>query len=119
MSEQETPPIVLPNEWLVDLEHFHGEWQGRHLGAGLCIIANRIDAAGGGPPLHRHPYAETIIVRSGTGCFTFGDRQIELGAGHILVIPPGTPHKFSNVGPRPLETIDIHENGEFITEWLE
>ncbi|TIX00908.1 MAG: cupin domain-containing protein, partial [Mesorhizobium sp.] len=23
------------------------------------------------------------------------------------------------LGPGPLETIDIHENGSFVTEWLE
>jgi hypothetical protein len=29
------------------------------------------------------------------------------------------PHKFENLGPGTLECIDIHENGAFITEWLE
>lgn len=24
-----------------------------------------------------------------------------------------------NLGPGPLETTDVHENGTFITEWLE
>lgn len=27
--------------------------------------------------------------------------------------------EFTNVGPGPIETIDIHSNGKFITEWLE
>jgi len=35
------------------------------------------------------------------------------------IAPPDTPHKFTNVGQGPLETIDIHANGKFITEWLE
>ena len=39
--------------------------------------------------------------------------------GQILVVPAGTPHKFENLGPGPLETVDIHGNGKFITEWLE
>jgi mannose-6-phosphate isomerase-like protein (cupin superfamily) len=119
MTGRHADPIAPPQDWLSDPARFHGEWQGGTLGAGICIIANRIDGAGGGPRLHRHPYAETIVVRSGTGRFTLGDRQVVLCAGHILVIPPGTPHKFSNIGPEPLETIDIHENGAFITEWLE
>jgi mannose-6-phosphate isomerase-like protein (cupin superfamily) len=40
-------------------------------------------------------------------------------AGQIHIAPPNTPHKFTNVGPGHLETIDIHDNGKFITEWLE
>jgi hypothetical protein len=28
------------------------------------------------------------------------------------------PHGFKNAGPGPLEMIDIHESGKFITEWL-
>ena len=48
-----------------------------------------------------------------------GDESIEAGEGQILVVPPDTPHKFSNLGPGSLETIDIHESGDFVTEWLE
>ncbi|TGV65450.1 cupin domain-containing protein, partial [Mesorhizobium sp. M00.F.Ca.ET.158.01.1.1] len=55
----------------------------------------------------------------GTGLFTVGDQEIEASAGQIVIVPPHTPHKFTNLGPGPLETTDIHENGSFITEWLE
>ena len=51
--------------------------------------------------------------------FTLGDARVEASAGQILIAPAGTPHKFENLGPGPLETIDIHENGSFVTEWLE
>lgn len=119
MSDALDDCVIGPDDWLSDPALFHGEWQGAAHGAGLCVIANRIDGPGGGPRLHRHPYAETIVVRSGTGRFVLGDEQLELSAGHILVIPPNIAHKFSNVGPEPLETIDIHENGSFDTEWLE
>ncbi|MER8412146.1 cupin domain-containing protein [Mesorhizobium sp. M0870] len=71
------------------------------------------------PRLHTHPYAEIFIIRQGTGLFTVGDQEIEASAGQILIVPPNTPHKFTNLGPGPLETTDIHENGSFITEWLE
>jgi len=36
-----------------------------------------------------------------------------------VVVPPDTPHKFTNAGSVPLDTIDIHQSGRFITEWLE
>jgi mannose-6-phosphate isomerase-like protein (cupin superfamily) len=74
---------------------------------------------GGGPRLHRHPYPETFIIRSGMGMFTVGGESIQGTAGQIVVVPAHTPHKFTNAGPYPLETIDIHESGRFITEWLE
>lgn len=111
--------ITASSDWLLDSERFHGEWQGAHHGAGISIICNRIDGPGGGPRLHKHPYREIFIVRSGTGIFTIGTAMIEAGPGQILVAPPGTPHKFENKGPEPLETIDIHESSRFVTEWLE
>jgi mannose-6-phosphate isomerase-like protein (cupin superfamily) len=111
--------IVHPEVWLDDKFKFSGEWQGKHAGANICIIANHIASAGGGPLLHQHPYTETFIIREGTGIFRIGDRDVEASAGQILVVPANTPHRFSNKGPGPLVTIDIHENGEFVTEWLE
>ena len=106
-------------EWLADPQRFHGEWQGATSGSNICVIANRIDGPGGGPRMHTHPYPEVFVVRLGRGRFTVGDSVVEAGAGEILVVPANTPHKFENVGPDPLETIDIHENGSFVTEWLE
>lgn len=111
--------ITERTEWLDDPDRFHGEWQGGARGADICVIVNRLEEAGGGPRLHTHPYAETFVIRLGVGLFTIGDRQVQASAGQILVVSPGTPHKFSNLGPGPLETIDIHESGKFITEWLE
>jgi mannose-6-phosphate isomerase-like protein (cupin superfamily) len=111
--------VTEPTEWLTDLDSFHGEWQGGERGANICVIANHIAEPGGGPRLHRHPYPETFVIRRGRGLFTVGDRNIEGQAGEILVVPAGVPHKFANLGPGPLETVDIHESGTFITEWLE
>ena len=111
--------ITKSDAWLSDRGRFHGEWQGGAHGANICVIANHIDAPGAGPRLHRHPYAETFVIRSGRALFTIGESKVEAGAGDILVVAPDTPHKFENLGPGPLDTIDVHENGTFITEWLE
>ena len=111
--------IIQPEDWLEAPPRFHGEWQGGAFGASICVIANRIEGKGGGPRLHKHPYVEVFVVREGRGLFTIGDEKIEAGAGQILVCPPETPHKFENLGPGPLETIDIHETGAFETIWLE
>lgn len=111
--------VTKAEDWLTDLAGFHGEWQGAAHGAGICVIANHIDGPGGGPRLHKHPYPEVFVIRHGTALFTVGAEKIEAKEGAILVAPAGTPHKFENRGPGPLETIDIHQNGSFVTEWLE
>ena len=100
-----------------------GRWQGElqcgRLRLQLLPDLQLLPEIGGGPRLHTHPYCEIFIIRQGTGLFTVGDQEIEATAGQILIVPPNTPHKFTNLGPGPLETTDIHENGSFITEWLE
>lgn len=100
-----------------------GLWQGEvqcgPYGAGVSLIFNYQEMPGGGPRLHRHPYPETFIIRSGIAEFTVAGETIRAAAGQLVVVPAGTPHKFTNAGPGPLETIDIHESGQFITEWLE
>lgn len=111
--------ITEPAEWLPDAKRFHGEWEGATRGANISVITNDVHEPGRGPRLHRHPYPETFVIRRGRALFVVGDETVEAHAGQILVVPPDTPHKFTNIGPEPLETIDIHESGSFITDWLE
>lgn len=111
--------IIQPADWLENPARFHGEWQGGAFGSNMCVIANRIEDRGGGPRLHKHPYTEVFVVLEGRGRFTIGSERFEARSGQILVCPPDTPHKFENLGPEPLATIDIHEAGAFDTIWLE
>lgn len=112
-------PITRAEDWLKDPVKFRGSWQGGSRGAGISVIASRIDGPGGGPRLHRHPYPETFVIQTGVALFTVGGCQIEARAGEIVVAPANTPHKFENRGPGPLESLNIHESGKFATEWLE
>ncbi|MER9330682.1 cupin domain-containing protein [Mesorhizobium sp. M0488] len=111
--------VIDREEWAVRPDRWKGELQCARYGSNSCLIFNYLPETGGGPRLHSHPYAEIFIVRQGTCLFTVGDEEIEASAGQIVIVPPHTPHKFTNLGPGPLETTDIHENGTFITEWLE
>lgn len=89
----------------------------RHGQSSVSLIL--IDMApGDGPKLHSHPYEEVFIVQSGRARYTVGTEEIEATGGQILVVPPGTPHKFINLGPEPLRQIDIHVSDRFITDWL-
>ena len=74
---------------------------------------------GEGPDLHRHPYSETWIVRSGTARMTADGKDIEAGPGDIMVVGPETPHKFKNSGTEGLEIICIHAFPRIIQESLE
>jgi mannose-6-phosphate isomerase-like protein (cupin superfamily) len=112
------PQITDAKMWLDDIERFNGEWQGKSSGSNICVIANHIASAGGGPRLHQHPYVETFVIREGVGVFLIGGQEIEATTGQIIVVPANTPHQFWNLGPGPFSSIDIHENGEFVTEWL-
>lgn len=114
-----TIAITEPGAWQTRPGRFAGEWQGAASGAQICVIANLIEEVGGGVSLHKHPYAETFVVRKGRASFLLGSDMIEAHEGQIIVVPAGVPHGFTNAGPGPLEMIDIHESGTFVTEWLE
>ncbi|MBO0826266.1 MAG: cupin domain-containing protein [Streptosporangiales bacterium] len=93
--------------------------EGKPYGAGISIILESTDEPGSGPRLHKHPYPETFVIRRGRAVFTVGTEELEAHAGQILVVPADTPHKFRTLGPERFESVNIHANDEFVTEWLE
>lgn len=74
---------------------------------------------GAGPVLHKHPYTETWVVRSGTVRITADGVDTVAHAGDIAVVPPETPHKFVNVGDDQLEMVCIHASPRILQENLE
>ena len=88
---------------------FHGEKHGAPISA---YIANA--PPGKGPPLHTHPYVETIFMIEGRATVTIGNETREVTAGDIAVVPPNTPHGFVNSGDSLLRQIDIHASPKFI-----
>jgi mannose-6-phosphate isomerase-like protein (cupin superfamily) len=93
---------------------FEGEGHGS--GVSFFLVDNE---PGAGPGLHRHPYSETWIVRSGQGRFTAAGEEIEAGPGDIVVVEPEVPHKFENVGAERLDLVCIHASPRMIQEDLE
>ena len=89
-----------------------GAWRGYVLGDDLgaenTILAYGNDTVGEGPALHVHPYDETFIVVEGRARFHVGDRVIDAEAGDVVFGPKGVPHRFENLGPGRLQTLDIH-----------
>jgi len=66
---------------------------------------------GNGASLHLHPYPEVFLVHAGQGTFTVGEQTVVVEAGHVLVIPPETPHGFTNTGTGILRTFSVHPSG--------
>jgi mannose-6-phosphate isomerase-like protein (cupin superfamily) len=93
---------------------FEGESHGS--GVSFFLVNNE---PGAGPDLHKHPYSETWIVRSGKARFTAGSKTIEAGPGDIVVVHREVPHKFKNIGTDRLDIVCIHASPRIIQEELE
>jgi mannose-6-phosphate isomerase-like protein (cupin superfamily) len=95
-----------------------GEFEGHeHGGTGISMIF--VDAAPGrGPALHKHDYDEVFVVQEGQATMFAGERELEVSAGDIVVVPAGQPHGFVNSGAGRLRQIDIHLSPRYVTEWL-
>ena len=59
-----------------------------------------------------------LIVQEGTVTFTAGDEERVVHAGEIVIVPPGTPHRFENTGDGPLRQLSIQMSPRFVTDWL-
>ena len=93
-------------------------FEGEPHGSGVSMFLVNSEP-GAGPDLHKHPYSETWIVRSGRARFTADGEELEAGPGDMLVVGPETPHKFKNLGPDRLDIICIHASPRFVQENLE
>lgn len=95
-----------------------GNLQGAEHGATISVILDHSEP-GQGPRLHKHPYDETWVVNDGNLTFQAGDERLNAGPGDIVIVPPDTPHKFTNNGPGDASLVCIHASPRFVTEWLE
>jgi len=73
---------------------FEGEPYGS--GVSFFLVNNE---PGEGPDLHKHPYSETWIVRSGKVLFTADGEDIEAGPGDIAGRGPGDAAQVQEHGP--------------------
>lgn len=103
--------------------HRGGEWGGSVSGEALnsdCLILYvATDEVGGGPDWHLHPYDEIFIITEGRAQFTVGTENFVAEAGDTVMGPAAVPHKYKNLGPGRLRSIDIHLSREWIQTDLE
>ncbi|MFC3220921.1 cupin domain-containing protein [Tianweitania populi] len=93
---------------------WRGSLAGETIGSPVTVLAYGNDTPGEGPPLHVHPYDETFVVFAGRARFFVGDQVIDATAGEAVLGPAGVPHRFVNLGPGRLQTIDIHHSDRWI-----
>lgn len=93
---------------------WRGFVNGEVLGGLVTVLIYGNDIPGQGPSLHVHPYDETFIVIEGRARFFVGDTVLDAEAGEIVLGPKGVPHRFENLGPGRLQTIDIHHSPRWI-----
>jgi mannose-6-phosphate isomerase-like protein (cupin superfamily) len=100
-------------------EQWSTTFEGQAYGVDVSYIhlsTLRVDV---GPPLHKHPYAEVVMIRQGRARFTVGTEELVARAGHTLVVPPETPHTFRTLDAGRYESVALHLSREFISELLE
>ena len=98
---------------------WRGSVAGTTMGASITVLAYGTDTVGEGPRLHVHPYDETFIVTEGRARFFVGDATFEASSGDVVFGPRGVPHRFENLGPGRLQTIDVHHSPTWIQTDLE
>ena|SRR5579862_414909 len=64
-------------------------------------------APGHAPNPHSHPHEQIVYVLSGRLRFVVGDEEAIVGAGHILVVPPGVEHWAETIGDEPAVDLSV------------
>jgi mannose-6-phosphate isomerase-like protein (cupin superfamily) len=108
MDLQIIPRDQLPDRSLVGADHG---------GAGVCLIFAD-NQPGEGPSLHTHPYEEVFVTLEGEATFVVDGQEIVAGPNEVVIVPPNTPHGFTNSGQGPLRQVNIHVSSSFSTDWL-
>ena len=117
MSKQvtdESTAMLAADDWLTSRSPWHGFFEGVDIGTNITVLYFTQEHVGDGPGLHVHDYEEIFIIRRGSARFTIGERVIEAGEGDVVVGTANVPHKFENIGPGPLESIDIHMSPRWV-----
>lgn len=87
-------------------------FQGGH-DAPLSIFVTEFPR-GRGPDLHLHPYPEVFLVERNTALFTAGDEELTVTAGHFVIVPAETPHRYVGASDEPVRVVSVHPSPEVV-----
>ena len=68
---------------------------------GTMTMFETVNAAGFGPPLHRHREAEVFRVMEGTYLFEVDGNRFTATAGDVVCVPGGAAHALRNISEGP------------------
>lgn len=60
---------------------------------------------------HTHPFTELFYVVSGRGTFLLDHETYPIGAGDLVIVPPGSEHTEQSLNPSPMEYIVLGIDG--------
>ncbi len=109
-------PIIPFSDFQINSTAYRFEGKNYDVAASFFLVHT---LPGKGPALHIHPYEEIFIVQEGQVTFVVGTETLTVTGGHVVIVPPQTPHKFTNTGTTPLRQLSIHPSKEIIQTWLE
>lgn len=98
---------------------WRGSVSGPALGCDALILFLSLEEVGEGPAWHVHPYDEIFVITEGRARFTVGDETFDAEAGDVVTGPAAVAHKYHNLGPGRLRSIDIHLSREWVQTDLE
>lgn len=107
------PTLLKHKDWVTEKNRWAGRIEGKDLGTNMTVLFFSTDKVGNGPRLHVHRYDELFVIREGRARFIVGDDEFVAEAGDVVFGPAEIPHKFANLGPGRLETMDIHLSDHF------
>src|ERR1700733_1691673 len=73
----------------------------QEISGGALTVFETVNAAGFGPPLHRHRETEVFRVLEGRYLYEVDGRRFYAAAGDLVSVPGGAVHTFTNVSDRP------------------
>jgi quercetin dioxygenase-like cupin family protein len=68
---------------------------------GAMTVMETVNAAGFGPPLHRHREAEVFRVMEGAYLYEVDGNRFQAHPGDVVCVPGGAAHAFLNVSDKP------------------
>jgi mannose-6-phosphate isomerase-like protein (cupin superfamily) len=74
---------------------------------GATTVFETVNAAGFGPPLHRHREAEIFRVLQGAYLYEVDGSRFHAQAGDVVCVPGGAVHAFRNVSDRPSKQLVV------------
>jgi len=75
-------------------------------GAGATLAWTTLEP-GHTPRPHSHEYEQIVYIISGRVRFTVGEDVAEVGAGDVLLVPPGVEHFAETISPEPAVDLSI------------